>query len=97
MGSGSHKFQRDFICVDDLVEVVLYNNRPCGIYDLGTGNPITFQEVANLIATKYNGEIEYIPFPDHLKGKYQAYTCAEEEWGDYEFKTVRNYVENHLG
>ena len=94
---GSHKFQRDFICVDDIVNIVLDNDKPSGIYDLGTSNPTSFQEVAELIATKYNGEIEYIPFPDHLKGKYQAYTCAEEEWGDYEFKTVRNYVENHLG
>ena len=94
---GSHKFQRDFICVDDIVNIVLDNDKPSGIYDLGTSNPTSFQELAELIATKYNGGIEYIPFPDHLKGKYQAYTCAEEEWGDYEFKTGRNYVENHLG
>ena len=98
---GSHMFKRDFICVDDLVEVVLYNNRPCGIYDLGTGNPITFQEVANLIATKYNGEIEYVPFPDHLKGKYQSYTCAHMDWlklGElpYQFKTMEDYVKDSV-
>ncbi len=94
---GSDKFQRDFICVNDIVDIVLNNDKPSGIYDLGTSNPTTFQEVANLIATKYNGEIEYVPFPDHLIGKYQAYTCAKQEWGDYKFKTVRDYVENHLG
>ena len=99
---GSDKFQRDFICVDDVVEVVLYNNRASGIYDLGTSKPISFQEVAELIATKYNGEIEYIPFPDHLKGKYQAYTCAHMDWLKlgklpYHFKTVEDYVENYLG
>jgi len=93
---GSHKFQRDFICVDDIVDIVLNNDKPSGIYDLGTSNPTSFQEVAELIATKYNGEIEYIPFPDHLEGKYQAYTCATKEWGDYVFKTVRDYVENYL-
>ena len=98
---GSHKFQRDFICVDDVVDVVLYNNKPSGIYDLGTSNPITFQEVAELIATKYNGEIEYVPFPDHLKGKYQAFTCADMDWiklGElpYHFKTVEDYVKDSL-
>ena len=93
---GSHKFQRDFICVDDIVDIVLNNDKPSGIYDLGTSNPTSFQEVAELIATKYNGEIEYIPFPVHLEGKYQAYTCATKEWGDYAFKTVRDYVENYL-
>ena len=98
---GSDKFKRDFICVDDVVEVVLYNNKPSGIYDLGTGNPTSFQEVAELIATKYNGEIEYVPFPDHLKGKYQSYTCAHMDWlklGElpYQFKTMEDYVKDSL-
>ena len=98
---GSDKFQRDFICVDDVVEVVRYNNRPSGIYDLGTSKPISFQEVAELIATKYNGGIEYVPFPDHLKGKYQTYTCADMDWiklGElpYHFKTVEDYVKDSL-
>ena len=98
---GSDKFKRDFICVDDVVDVVLYNNRPAGIYDLGTGNPTSFQEVAELIATKYNGEIEYVPFPDHLKGKYQSYTCAHMDWLKYnqlpyQFKTVEDYVKDSM-
>ena len=98
---GSDRFERDFICVDDVVDVVLYNNKPSGIYDLGTSNPISFQEVANLIATKYNGEIEYIPFPDHLKGKYQSYTCAHMDWLKYnqlpyQFKTVEDYVKDSM-
>ena len=49
---GSHKFQRDFICVDDIVNIVLDNDKPSGIYDLGTSNPTSFQEGAELIATK---------------------------------------------
>ena len=68
---------------------------------MGTSHPITFQKVANLIATKYNGEIEYVPFPDHLIGKYQAYTCADMDWlkiGDlpYKFKTMEDYVKDSL-
>ena len=98
---GSDKFKRDFICVDDIVDIVLNNNKPSGIYDLGTGNPTSFQEVADLIATKYNGEIEYVPFPDHLKGKYQSYTCAQMDWinlGElpYHFTTVEDYVKNSM-
>ena len=98
---GSDKFKRDFICVDDIVDIVLNNNKPSGIYDLGTGNPTSFQKVAELIATKYNGEIEYVPFPDHLNGKYQSYTCAHMDWlklGElpYHFTTVEDYVKNSM-
>lgn len=88
---GSDKFLRDFVCVDDVVDVVLNNNAPSGIYDLGTGNPISFQEVAELVIKKEGGEIELIPFPDHLKGKYQTYTCADNQF-DYKFKTVKEYL-----
>ena len=86
---GSDKFLRDFICVDDIVDLVLNNKKKSGIYDLGTSKPVSFQHVAECVAKKYNGEIEYIPFPDHLKGKYQDYTCAKPTWGDYKFTTVR--------
>ena len=89
---GSDKFLRDFICVDDIAEIVLNNDKPSGIYDLGTSNPVSFQKVAECVVKKYNGEIEYVPFPDHLKGKYQDYTCAKKEWGDYEFITVEDYL-----
>ena len=45
------------------------------------------------VVKKYGGEIEEIPFPDHLKGKYQEYTCAKKEWGEYNFKTIPQYLE----
>ena len=89
---GSDKFLRDFVCVDDIVDIVLNNDKPSGIYDLGTSNPISFQEVGKLIANKYEGEIEYIPFPDHLVGKYQDYTCAKDEGWNHKFTTVKDYI-----
>ena len=89
---GSTNYFRDFICVDDIVEIVLNNDKPSGIYDLGTSNPVSFQTVADCVVMKYNGEIEEIPFPNHLKNKYQGYTCAKEEWGDYSFITVEEYL-----
>ena len=88
---GSDKFLRDFVFVDDVVDIVLNNDKPSGIYDLGTSNPTSFQEVADLVAEKYHGIIKYIPFPEHLEGKYQTYTCAKKEW-DHEFTTVENYI-----
>lgn len=89
---GSDKFLRDFICVEDLVNIVLDNKNSSGIYDLGTSNPVSFQHVAESVCKKYNGDIEYVSFPEHLKGKYQDYTCAKREWGDYKFITVEEYL-----
>lgn len=89
--TGSHQFLRDFVCVNDIVNVALNNDKPSGIYDLGTSNPMSFQEVAELVIKKEGGEIEYIPFPKHLQGKYQTYTCAKKEF-DYSFKSVADYL-----
>lgn len=89
---GSDKFLRDFVCVNDVVDIVLNNTNESGIYDLGTSNPVSFQQVAECVSNKYNGEIEYIPFPEHLKGKYQSYTCAKKEWKGYKFMTVEDYL-----
>ena len=89
---GSDKFLRDFIFVDDVVDIVLNNDKPSGFYDLGTSNPTSFQEVGELIAKKYDGTIECIPFPEYLKDKYQKYTCAKKEW-DYKFTTVKEYLQ----
>ena len=89
---GSDKFLRDFVFVDDVVDIVLNNDKPSGVYDLGTSNPTSFQEVGELIAKKYDGTIECIPFPEYLKDKYQKYTCAKKEW-DYKFTTIKEYLQ----
>ena len=45
---------------------------------MGTGRSQTFNEVANaVLAWHGRGEIEYVPFPDHLKGCYQSFTEAD--------------------
>jgi ADP-L-glycero-D-manno-heptose 6-epimerase len=89
----SDKFLRDFIHVDDVIDIVLNNDQTSGIYDLGTGSPVSFQEVAELVVEKEKGEIEYIDFPEHLKGKYQDYTKANMKWlKNYKFKTVQEYL-----
>ncbi|WP_210397310.1 ADP-glyceromanno-heptose 6-epimerase [Motiliproteus sediminis] len=75
--------KRDFVYVGDVVKVNLwFLDHPrvelSGIYNLGSGRCQSFNDVANaVIAYHGHGEIEYIPFPDHLKGAYQSFTEAD--------------------
>lgn len=72
---------RDFIHVDDVVDVNLWfldNNEASGIYNCGTGRSEPFNNVAKAVLDWHKkGELEYIPFPDKLKGHYQSYTQAD--------------------
>mgnify|MGYP003325946795 CR=1 FL=1 len=88
----SSKVWRDYVWVGDIVNVVLSNNAGSGIFDLGTGEPITIQMVADLIAQKTKAVVEEVPFPPNLIGKYQFYTKADMSWLDYKFKTVEEYI-----
>jgi ADP-L-glycero-D-manno-heptose 6-epimerase len=83
---GSHGYadgeqRRDFIYVGDVVDVNLWlldNPGVSGIFNLGTGRSQTFNEMARAVIAHYGrGEIEYIPFPEHLKGRYQSFTQAD--------------------
>ncbi|EAQ66264.1 ADP-L-glycero-D-manno-heptose-6-epimerase [Marinomonas sp. MED121] len=72
---------RDFIYVEDLVKTKLWfldNPEQSGIYNLGTGQAEPFKTIATTVISHYEkGEIEYIDFPDHLKGAYQSFTQAD--------------------
>lgn len=72
---------RDFIYVKDLVKVNLWfwrNNGPSGIYNCGTGKANTFKAVAEAVINYMGkGHIEYVDFPEILRGKYQNYTEAD--------------------
>jgi ADP-L-glycero-D-manno-heptose 6-epimerase len=74
--------QRDFVYVKDVVKVNLEffeRQLPNGIYNCGTGTARTFNDMARaVIAQQGQGEIEYIPFPEVLKGKYQSFTQADQ-------------------
>ena len=49
-----------------------------GIFNLGTGRSQSFNDVANAVLKHHGkGMLEYIPFPDHLKGRYQSFTEAD--------------------
>lgn len=72
---------RDFVFIDDVVSVNLWflgNPHASGIFNLGTGRAEPFNAVAEaVIAFHGKGYIEYIDFPESLKGHYQSYTCAD--------------------
>jgi ADP-L-glycero-D-manno-heptose 6-epimerase len=73
--------KRDFVYVEDVAKVNLWfleNPKISGIFNLGTGRAQTFNDVANAVIKEHGkGKIEYIPFPEHLKGRYQSFTQAD--------------------
>jgi len=82
-GYGPGEQQRDFIHVDDVVAVNLWlfdNPQVSGIFNVGTGRAQSFNEVARAAINWHKGGgggIDYIPFPEHLKGRYQSFTEAD--------------------
>lgn len=78
---GSQNFKRDFIYVDDVVNVnMFFYEHPeiNGVYNCGTGKAESFCEIANALKEKYShAKIEYIPFPENLVGKYQKFTESD--------------------
>ncbi|KUK56665.1 MAG: ADP-L-glycero-D-manno-heptose-6-epimerase [Synergistales bacterium 53_16] len=80
-GYGPGQQRRDFVYVDDAVKVNLFFlDRPdvSGIFNCGTGRSRTFRDLAMAVINAMGrGTVEYIPFPDDLKGKYQSFTEAD--------------------
>jgi ADP-L-glycero-D-manno-heptose 6-epimerase len=91
-GYGDGEQRRDFVHVDDAVEVNLWmleRREVAGIFNCGTGRAQTFNEVAAAVINTLRGTrsspqelaeeklIQYIPFPPALAGKYQSFTQAD--------------------
>ena len=93
-GAGDQR--RDFVSIDDVVQVnldFLDHSERSGIFNVGSGNAATFNNVATetinacrvaegaapqpFEALHRAGAIEYIAFPPGLAGKYQSYTQAD--------------------
>ena len=90
---GSENYRRDFIWVGDVVNIVINNSRPSGIFDLGTCNALSFKDVANLISRKFGGKIVESKFPANLQGSYQFLTQSDDNWEGYNFKKVSQFLE----
>lgn len=102
--SGSENFQRDLIYVGDVAAVNLWfwQHGVSGIFNCGTGRAESFQAVADAVLDFHQkGQVEYIPFPEKLKGRYQAFTQADltklrAAGYDKPFKTVAEGVSDYL-
>ncbi len=73
---------RDFIYVDDIVDVMLYfmnNQENSGIYNVGTGKARSFLDLTNAVfsSLKMESNISFIDTPVDLRGRYQYFTEAE--------------------
>jgi len=101
---------RDFIYVKDVVTVIeqlLEHPNVSGLFNLGTGQARTFRDLISAVfaALGKDPNIEYIPMPGDLEGKYQYFTEAKMQKlpravGRCEFqpleKSVADYVRHHL-
>lgn len=102
--AGSEHFLRDFIYVGDAVKVNLWcwQHKISGIFNCGTGRAESFKAVADaVLAYHQQGEIEIIPFPQHLKNRYQEYTQADmskltQAGYNQPFKTVAEGVAEYM-
>ena len=92
-GYGPGQQVRDFVYVDDVVAVNLWffdHPEKRGVFNLGSGRAQPFNDVAVSVINALQaggapdaaraaarGLLEYIPFPDALRGKYQCRTEAD--------------------
>ncbi|WP_293901182.1 ADP-glyceromanno-heptose 6-epimerase [Phenylobacterium sp.] len=75
---------RDFLYVRDAADVTRWlfeNPQVSGIYNLGSGQPRTFEDMARQVfaAAGKNAQIEYTPMPPAIRDKYQYFTEARME------------------
>ena len=102
--------KRDFISVKDCASAMMWflnNESANGLYNLGTGQARTWNDLAAAIFAALNKRpsIEYIDMPATLREKYQYFTEAEvanlrrsgytAEFTSLE-EGVKDYIENYL-
>jgi ADP-L-glycero-D-manno-heptose 6-epimerase len=102
--------KRDFIYVKDVVDMIwkFYQDpKSKGIYNIGTGNATTWNELMTAVFKAMNLEpnIEYIDMPQSIRNQYQYFTEADMKRmkrTKYYSKTtpieeaVADYVQNYL-
>lgn len=82
-GYAAGEQRRDFVFVGDAVDVNLsFAEGPArqGIFNVGTGRARSFNEIVRCLAGRLglgSGIIDYIPFPQGLREKYQNLTEAD--------------------
>ena len=74
--------QRDFVHVDDCVDVTLWlleQRQVNGLFNVGSGEARSWLELAGAMfaALEREPRIEFVPMPQELQGRYQYFTQAE--------------------
>jgi len=74
----SNKILRDFIYIDDVIQA---NIKACsprinGVYNVGTGLPRSFQDIADILQHELGTDLETEYFPNPYQG-YQTHTQAD--------------------
>lgn len=104
-GYGDGEQVRDFISVTDVAATNLWlwqHPHVRGIYNLGTGQAASFNALARaVLAWHGQGAIEYIPFPEILRERYQSFTQADptslrQTGCDLTFSDITTGVANYL-
>lgn len=101
---------RDFIFVDDVVDIIIWflkKTKLNGIFNIGTGQPRSFNDIANLVFKYCNKEnkINFINMPESIRSQYQYFTKANinklrksgynKEFTSLE-KGIKSYIHNYL-
>jgi len=102
--------KRDFIWVDDVVDVMLWlRDTPAvsGLFNLGTGRARSYLDLAHAVCDAAGAarRVEFIDMPAKLRGQYQSFTEAPMERlraagyaGQFTplEEGIRRYVQDHL-
>lgn len=75
----SDKYVRDFIYVEDVARVIMHflDNYTPGTYDVGTGDPRSFDELADVFIKELGGKKQTKAMPYELSKQYQTHTKAD--------------------
>lgn len=75
----SDEYLRDFVYVGDVAKVIfsLYEKFKPGIYEVGTGRSVSFEQVADVMLDRLGGNKQYIKMPVDLQRQYQKFTQAD--------------------
>jgi len=102
--------KRDFVYIKDVVKVMHYfyeNQQVSGIYNVGTGQARSFNDLAKATFNAMGKpiKIRYIPMPESIRDRYQYFTQADlsklrnagytEEFTSLE-NAIKDYVQNYL-
>jgi len=102
--------KRDFLYIKDAVDMTLFfldNRKIAGIFNIGTGQARTWNDLAKATFAAMNKEpnIEYIPMPEKLRDRYQYFTQADitklrnagyKKEPTYLEDAIKDYVQNYL-